>query len=130
MSRFRFSLFRFTNFLQNSMRVQDRKAIEEIWSVFEKAYQQQNKQTTQVKKTPKKEPMKFDSSRPWYEQLSSGSSGKKQKKEESSDSSSSSSDEETSTKKPMKRAVETTKSKAPPAKKTKKESSSSSCSSE
>ena len=37
-----FLLFRFTNFLQNSMRVQDRKAIEEIWSVFEKAFQQQN----------------------------------------------------------------------------------------
>lgn len=116
---------KFTNFLQNSMRVQDRKAIEEIWSVFEKAFQQQNKQTTaEVKKTPKKEPMKFDSARPWYEQLSSGSSGKKQKKEQSSDSSSSS-DEDTK-KKPVKRAVEVTKPKAPPAKKSKKESSSSS----
>merc|ERR1719320_1732108 len=116
---------KFTNFLQNSMRVQDRKAIEEIWSVFEKAFQQQNKQTaTEVKKTPKKEPMKFDSSRPWYEQLSSGSSGKKQKKKQSSDSSSSS-DEDTK-KKPVKRAVQAAKPKAPPTKKSKKESSSSS----
>ena len=41
---------KFTNFIQNSMRTGDKKAIEEIWSVFEKSFNQQRKeQQTQAK---------------------------------------------------------------------------------
>ena len=44
---------KFTNFIQNSMRTGDKKAIEEIWSVFEKSFNQQRKeQQTQVTFVP------------------------------------------------------------------------------
>merc|ERR1712176_134142 len=81
---------KFFNFIQNSMRTGDKKTIEEIWCVFETSFNQQREGQQQVKKTPKKEPMKFDSSRPWYEQLNTGKSGSTK----SDSSSSSSSDEE------------------------------------
>ena len=49
---------KFSNFISNSMRINDKKPIEEIWAIFEKAFNEQRKDQTPQKKTPKKEPMK------------------------------------------------------------------------
>ena len=78
------------------MRVQDRRAVDEIWIIFEKSFKS-GKSQVQVATQPKKEAMKFDTSRPWYEQLGASKSKKKNSGESSSDSSSS--DDEPASKK-------------------------------